>query len=570
MYRINFNKMTANTLVITDLNGQKFQVDKHVWEEFQSSFPDVNVYVGTGARYVMFHPPGGYPQYFHRWTMWTFGPTYDPARSTVDHINRDSLDNRLENLRWANMSEQNYNRGKFVRAERNVPCLWEGFTEQDVVCGIYYHFPENNQAGYFVVDYKGVKKNMDKDKDIPMIQKYARALRYLLDSGVEDRQDRVEELRRQLSFVENKMGSEVAPKKSRHSARQFVELKDASGKTYTVMQWIRGDEVLSAAIFDTDVFPQVNALAPDKDLAVRVNGAHSSLAKFIYTCVMGNSCALPDGSHGDVFCKNGVKGDLRCCNLVLRPKGSNPRQSLEAQDAFERFASGDTSVTIGFETPEGNQLGYHVEKIYKKDRTTFDYILFCDPQDAFIIKQLPMTRDRNNIKVSLRTRNEKNICAGIPADRLVTLERSAGTQLTTCMLPAFVHYFLDGNLPESKEDFEMVNTYTNQLGDVRRKNIWKGKVKSNMNPFNVAAFYKGLGYSFLPFRVSAIDSKRQVTKKILSLDSTETMKLGAWNAKDFPEKAVQVLTSKYGTEYTEKNEEFNLMCSTYLSIVADN
>ena len=37
---------------------------------------------------------------------------------TIDHINRDILDNRVENLRWANRSQQGANRGKF---KKNTP-----------------------------------------------------------------------------------------------------------------------------------------------------------------------------------------------------------------------------------------------------------------------------------------------------------------------------------------------------------------------------------------------------------------------------------------------------------------
>jgi hypothetical protein len=36
-------------------------------------------------------------------------------KKTVDHINNDKIDNRIENLRFANMSEQNSNRGKHKR-----------------------------------------------------------------------------------------------------------------------------------------------------------------------------------------------------------------------------------------------------------------------------------------------------------------------------------------------------------------------------------------------------------------------------------------------------------------------
>ena len=44
----------------------------------------------------------------HRLLAMLFIPNPD-VKNTVDHINRIKTDNRLENLRWANMSEQTLN-----------------------------------------------------------------------------------------------------------------------------------------------------------------------------------------------------------------------------------------------------------------------------------------------------------------------------------------------------------------------------------------------------------------------------------------------------------------------------
>ena len=82
---------------------------------------------------------------------------------TVDHKNRDKLDNRRENLKWATQSEQNSNRGKCNR-KYNAKPLPDGITQDMLEKHVVYYKECYNKEKDVWREFWKVEKHPNLDK----------------------------------------------------------------------------------------------------------------------------------------------------------------------------------------------------------------------------------------------------------------------------------------------------------------------------------------------------------------------------------------------------------------------
>lgn len=97
-------------------------------------------------------------RYLHQHLMDYYGNGLDKNAKTIDHINRDKLDNRLSNLRLATQSEQNMNTDKRKR-KKDAKELPDGLTQDMLPKYVVYYNECYNKEKELYRDFFKIEKH---------------------------------------------------------------------------------------------------------------------------------------------------------------------------------------------------------------------------------------------------------------------------------------------------------------------------------------------------------------------------------------------------------------------------
>ena len=111
------------------------------WFIMQNGYASAHIMTDTGLKNIYLH------QYL------TDYQGHGQGKDSIDHVNRNRLDNRIANLRVATQAEQNENRGKMSR-KHNAKSLPEGIAHSDLPKFVIYYKEKrgNGFREYFTVE----------------------------------------------------------------------------------------------------------------------------------------------------------------------------------------------------------------------------------------------------------------------------------------------------------------------------------------------------------------------------------------------------------------------------------
>ena len=122
--------------------------------------------VNSGEEYTPKNPNMGYyrvktpngHKYVHKLVMELFGPPKPGTEYEIDHINRNRLDNNIENLRWVTRQENTYNKGNNRKVGRRK-CDISNKDYQKITNDNYY---SNNKEKECIRNNDYRKEHLDK------------------------------------------------------------------------------------------------------------------------------------------------------------------------------------------------------------------------------------------------------------------------------------------------------------------------------------------------------------------------------------------------------------------------
>ena len=162
--------------------------------------------------------------YLHQHLMDYYGHGLTKNSKTIDHINRDKLDNRLSNLRLATQSQQNQNTDKRKR-KKNAKALPEGITQQMIPKYVVYYRECYNKEKQLYREFFKIEKHpkLDKPKSGSKSNKISI-------------QQKLEEIKKILNKIDTNQSIETDNK-----LPVGIRLKKKEDKTELILDYRNGD-----------------------------------------------------------------------------------------------------------------------------------------------------------------------------------------------------------------------------------------------------------------------------------------------------------------------------------------
>lgn len=139
-----------------------FNDKRPTWRLFQNGYVCCTININSTQKVY----------YLHQYIMNVHTEDLTSYEKTIDHINRDKLDNRQSNLRFANMSEQNSNRDKSARrcdAKTELPEWLEELPKYVQFRREVYNKDTGDVREFFIIQHPSLDKIWESSKSINVL-----------------------------------------------------------------------------------------------------------------------------------------------------------------------------------------------------------------------------------------------------------------------------------------------------------------------------------------------------------------------------------------------------------------